>query len=108
MAEPRVTAAAVAAHLALKNPETEQQHLDAAVAAVNDQVARWHGYDEGTPFTPSHLLGGIMLAAHLYRRRNTPGGVEQFNELGVAYVQRSDPHVSQLLGLGAWTPPRVG
>lgn len=108
MNTPRVTADAVANHLALKDPAAARDQLDYAVAAVNEQVARWHGYEPEEPFTPSHLLGGIMLAAHLYRRRNTPGGVEQFNELGVAYVQRSDPHVSQLLGLGAWTPPRVG
>ncbi|WP_115685954.1 hypothetical protein [Corynebacterium senegalense] len=102
----RVTTSEVLAHLGLKDADTEQ--LEMAVAAVNEQVTQWHGYDAADDFSKSHLLGGTMLAAHLYRRRNTPGGVEQFNELGIAYVQRSDPHVSQLLGLGAWTPPRVG
>lgn len=102
----RVTATAVSEHLDL--PSVDDSQLDAVVAAVNEQVAQWHGYTPDEDFRSSHLLGGTMLAAHLYRRRNTPGGVEQFNELGIAYVQRSDPHVSQLLGLGAWTEPRVG
>ena len=98
----------VAEHLALKDAAARHAEIAPAVAAVNEQVARWHGYADGERFSDSHFLGAVMLAAHLYRRRNTPGGVEQFNELGVAYVQRSDPHVSQLLGLGAWTPPRIG
>lgn len=103
-----ITVEQVAEHLNMADADPRRDELGPSVAAVNDQVSRWHEYAPDDEWTPSHQLGGVMLAAHLYRRRNTPGGVEQFNELGVAYVQRSDPHVSQLLGLGAWTPPRVG
>lgn len=101
-----ITAEQVADHLGHASPAAEV--ITPAVDAVNHKVAMWHGYRDGDTWTPDHVLGAIMLAAHLVRRRNTPGGVEAFNELGVAYVQRSDPHVSQLLGLGGWTPPRIG
>lgn len=101
-----ITAGQVAEHLG--DAATDHAALAPAVDAVNHKVAQWVGYEDGETWTPDHVLGAIMLAAHLYRRRNTPGGVEAFNDVGIAYVQRSDPHVSQLLGLGAWTPPRVG
>lgn len=101
-----ITPQDVAEHLDL--PATETEAMAPAVAAVNAMVAQWHGYADGDTWSPRHVLGATMLAATLYRRRNTPGGVENFNELGVAYVQRSDPHASMLLGLGAWTAPLVG
>lgn len=50
-------------------------------------------------------LGAVMLAARLYARRNSPGGVVALGELGATYVARADPDVVRLLGLGA---PRVG
>lgn len=103
-----ITVDMVADHLGMSPTDPGRNQLAPAVAAVNAQVAQWHSYEPGDEWTAPHILGGTMLAAHLYRRRNTPGGVENFNELGAVYVQRSDPHVSQLLGLGAWTPPRVG
>lgn len=103
-----ISAAQVADQLALPNTdEATLKALAPIVAAVNSRVAGWLGYANGDEWAADHVLGAVMLAAHLYRRRNTPGGVEQFNELGVAYVQKSDPHVSMLLGLGAWTKPVV-
>lgn len=102
-----ITAEQVAAHLSLGDDPQVLAELTPITAAVNAKVAQWHGYPAGTEWTAAHLLGGTMLAAHLYRRRNTPGGIESFNELGVTYVQRSDPHVSMLLGLGSWQPPVV-
>lgn len=103
-----ISAAQVADQLALPNTdEATLKALAPIVAAVNSRVAGWLGYAAADEWAADHVLGAVMLAAHLYRRRNTPGGVEQFNELGVAYVQKSDPHVSMLLGLGAWTKPVV-
>lgn len=98
----------VMTHLGIGLTDADTAALTLAVSAVNAKVNRWHGYTDDAEWTPAHTLGAVMLAAHLYRRRNTPGGVEQFNELGVAYVQRSDPHVSMLLGLGGWEQPKVG
>jgi hypothetical protein len=49
-----------------------------------------------------------MLAARLYRRRNSPEGVATFTADGAVYVQRNDPDVGMLLGIGSWAPPVVG
>ena len=49
-----------------------------------------------------------MLAAHLWRRRATPGGVAALTDEGTTYVQRHDPQAAMLLGLGGWTAPAVG
>jgi hypothetical protein len=49
-----------------------------------------------------------MLAGRLWRRRNSPAGVESFAGDAAVYVSRNDPDVAQLLGLGAYTPPAVG
>lgn len=98
----------VAEHLGMRADDPHRAELAAPVAAVNAKVRQWHEYGAEDTWTDSHLLGATMLAAHLHRRRNTPGGVESFNEMGAQYVQRSDPHVSMLLGLGGWTAPKVG
>jgi hypothetical protein len=49
----------------------------------------------------------VMLAARLYRRRNSPGGIEAFGD-SVTYVARYDPEIQRALRLGAWTAPAVG
>lgn len=56
-------------------------------------------------WTSSMRLGALMLAARLYRRRNSPTGIEGFADAGVSYVARQDPDVSRLLGLAQ---PMVG
>ena len=48
-----------------------------------------------------------MLAARLFRRRNSPGGVEAFTD-GAVYVARTDPDVAALLSIGPYKPPQVG
>jgi hypothetical protein len=53
-------------------------------------------------------LGATMLAARLWRRRDTAGGVEVFGDGGIAYVRRDDPDIAQLLELGDWSKPGVG
>jgi hypothetical protein len=47
-------------------------------------------------------LGAAMLGARLYRRRNSPEGVATFTADGAVYVQRNDPDVAMLLGIGAY------
>lgn len=51
--------------------------------------------------------GAIMLAARLYRRRNTPSGVESFVE-GAVYLPRRDHDVDMLLHQGFYAPKFVG
>lgn len=52
--------------------------------------------------------GATMLAAKVYRRRNSPGGIiEGFGD-NVAYVARYDPEVQRALHQGAWSMPGVG
>lgn len=59
------------------------------------------------PWPDDVTQGAVMLAARLYRRRNTPGGIEALSD-GAVYVPRRDSDVDRLLHMGAWAPPRVG
>jgi hypothetical protein len=87
------------------------------VAAVNDLIAAPVGWlaqpvdattGEAQPWPARHVLGATMLAGRLWRRRNSPAGVESFAGDAAVYVSRNDPDVAQLLGLGAYAPPAVG
>ena len=49
----------------------------------------------------------VMLAARLFRRRNSPGGIESFGE-SVTYVSRYDPEIARALRTGLWALPGVG
>lgn len=51
--------------------------------------------------------GAVMYAARVYRRRNSPAGVESFGE-SVSYVARWDPDVDRFLRRGAYRFPGVG
>lgn len=46
-----------------------------------------------------YRVGARMLAARLWRRRNSPEGVASFTGEGVVYVRRTDPDVADLLRL---------
>lgn len=54
------------------------------------------------------ILGSLMLSTRLWRRKDSPSGVEAFTDQGAIYVQRNDPDVAQLLHLGTFTAPLVG
>lgn len=104
-------AALVAGRLALPAPGDEiPADLLGPCAAVLAAVARWHDLDpdEFDQWPADRREGAVMLAARLHRRRNSPAGVESFNELGPVYVSRRDPDVAMLLGLAEWATPRVG
>ena len=61
------------------------------------------------PAWPDHVvLGATMLATRLWRRKDSPSGVETFTDQGAVYVSRNDPDVAQLLRIGNYTPPMVG
>lgn len=101
-----ITAAEVEAWMDTQLTDSDRDTMGTVVKAVNATVTKWHGEPAG--WTDRIHTGAVMLAAHLWRRRGTPAGVAAFHEDGVSYVQKSDPHVSMLLGLGGWTIPRVG
>lgn len=86
--------------------------IEACCAAVEPQVQRarpefWSA--AGPPYVPDAEVyqAAVMLAAKVYRRRNSPGGLEAFSE-SVMYVSRFDPEVQRALHQGAWAMPGVG
>lgn len=82
--------------------------LAETVDAVNSLVVEWKGPAPASGW-PAHVTRGLnMLAARLIRRRNSPAGVEAAGELGPLYVQRNDPDVAMLLGLGTYSRPMIG
>lgn len=90
----------------------ERDALVLVVDAVNEKVRRWCdlpvGADGDVYATASQRLGATMLAARLFDRRDTPGGIVQVLETGTAYVRTSDPDVAMLLGIGRSQKPAVG
>jgi hypothetical protein len=111
-----VTPAAVATWLRLTVP-ADVDLLAQVCAAVNVWVARLP-YVRGAsvqadPDLPAVVWpadayqGAVMLAARMYRRRNTPSGVEAMTDL-VVYLPRRDSDVDQLLRIGAYARVQVG
>lgn len=87
--------------------------LAECVAATNAWVSGIP-YVVGPPALPEPWpddvnLGATMLAARLYRRRNSPAGLELLDG-GVVYTDRRDADVDKLLHLGRWAPvsARIG
>lgn len=106
-----VTRDAVKTYLNLTDA-ADDPRVDQVVAAVNvfvrrTEKARAYGLADPAPDAwPADLVqGGLMLAARLYRRRNSPNGVEAFAVGGPVYVRRNDPDVAMMLDLDA---PMVG
>ena len=99
-----------------KAPDADAGYVQSVVDAVNAvvrglPVAQLPDPAEGEPapeWPASIVEGSTMLAVRVYRRKNTPGGVEAFGSDGIAYVRRSDPDIAMLLGLGEWASPAVG
>lgn len=91
--------------------EPHTARLTKIVAAVNEQVRTWRvaRLADGKEAWPESVqLGANMLVVRLFRRKDTPGGVEAMGEFGIAYVRRLDPDVAELLELGEWSKPSVG
>jgi hypothetical protein len=78
--------------------------VEQATASANAYVARLSWLVDQLEDPDVHD-GTVKLAARLYRRRNTPSGIEAFGDAGAAYVARGDPEVRMLLRLST---PRVG
>lgn len=91
---------------AMQLGERERPEVDDVVAAVNALIVSYKGDRETWPAFWSH--GAKMLAMRIYRRRDSPGGVEALGELGPVYVSRNDPDLAQLLEIGRYAKPVVG
>ncbi len=104
------TLAAVKTYLRLTDT-ADDDVASAATDAANAYVATlpiWRKLVPGDDVVPDTIAyGATMLAARLFRRRNSPGGVEAFADAAV-YVGRTDPDVARLLQLDPFAPPRVG
>lgn len=100
----RTSTAAVAVQLSMDPADPAVlERLEPVVAVVNVLVPRM-----ATTPLQAQSYGAMMLAARLYRRRNSPEGVASFTGEGAVYVQRNDPDLALTLGLGGYAPPVVG
>lgn len=102
-----VTPAAVETYLGL-TADRDAAELGRVVAAINDLVSGWLGLAEGDEIGERIKFGALMLAARVFRRRNSPAGVESLGEMGPVYVSRNDPDLAMILGLGNYRHPAVG
>ncbi len=106
--------AAVKSQLRIDVADTRDDELLAEhVAAVNAVVRRWpvaaYALQSDPAAWPADTeRGAVMLAVRLWRRKDSPAGIEAFSQLGPAYVMRSDPDIAMLLQLGSWAPPGMG
>lgn len=91
---------------AMQLGESERLEVEAVVAAVNALIVSYKGERDTWPAYWEH--GAKMLAMRIYRRRDSPGGVEALGELGPVYVSRNDPDLAQLLEIGRYAKPVVG
>jgi len=82
-------------------PQVERARPDGWPAPAPDMIQ--------PPYTPDAetYQAAVMLAARLFRRRNSPGGIESFGE-SVTYVSRYDPEIARALRTGLWALPGVG
>lgn len=91
--------------------ESDDAVLDDIVAAVNALVRGWPVAqlpDDVDAWPENVVHGANMLAGRLFRRRNSPSGVEAFGTNGPVYVQRNDPDIAMMLQLGDYSRPSVG
>lgn len=103
------TLAMVKVHLGMTD-EVDDLRLQPKVDAANALVL-------GLPVTASLPLDGVwpadvalgatLLAAHLWRRKNSPAGQVPTGAQGAVYVQRADPDIAQLLRVGDYETPSV-
>lgn len=104
------TVPGVKVHLGISDARDDAL-LGQFVDATNAKVRAWPAAfgvvaDPGWP--GDVVLGANLLAARLWSRRNSPNGVAAFGDQGAVYVQRNDPDLAMMLGLGSYAPPAVG
>jgi hypothetical protein len=89
--------------------ELSDQRALEMVEAVNSLVPTWavpRG-PEGS-WAKHQRTGGTLLAARLERRKDSPGGLQEFGEGGATYVAGNWTDVALLLGIGQYGIGRVG
>ena len=90
----------------------DSQHddqLNGILGAVNIRVRRMRVAQLDAESWPEDIaLGAVMLAARLFKRRDTPAGVSVFGDNAALYVSRNDPDIAMLLQLGPYSRPAVG
>lgn len=93
---------------------TDDAAITAIVVGVNARVLEWpvaekaDGLADWTGATVQDLvLGANLLAARLYRRRNSPDGVASLGS-DVIGVALGDPEIAFLLQIDNNTTPQVG
>lgn len=93
----------------LKMVTTDDFHLSSIVPAVNAYVESLPAIDrnEDNSWAETTQLGAIMLAARLYRRKNSPGGIESAGDT-VTYIARYDSDISRLLNIDTFRKPVIG
>lgn len=106
-ATPPTSAAAVAGQLLWSQTDQDNAEKLATLAPTVDAVNALVPRIATTP-PAAQTLGAAMLGARLWRRRNSPEGVATFTDQGAAYIQRNDPDIAMLLGIGSYAPPVVG
>lgn len=105
-----ITADDVSKWLGLK-PASVDDQLPVVVTTVNAYVSALPvvaNLDDTTATPASVKQGATMLAARLWRRRNSPSGVEAITEAGAQYIARQDPDLARLLGIDGYIAPAVG
>lgn len=103
----------VKAYVSILSPADtiDDNRLTRIVAAVNDLVRDLPIADDadGLDNWPARVVeGATMLAGRIWRRKDSPSGVDSFGAFGPVYVQRNDPDVAQLLRMGQYARPTVG
>lgn len=107
--DPAFNVAAIKAWLKIDRPDDDGILATIAVAVTSliEDLPDVRRTDTGAWADSTHTAA-LMLAARLYRRRNSPAGVEAFANQGAVYVSRYDSDIARLLRIDSYTPPRVG
>lgn len=91
-----VTAESVAGWLKIGLPTGDElARLELVIAAVAAHLSAHYVISD--PPDAAQDLAAIMLAARLWQRRDSPGGVQGFGEFGPVRVTRVDPDIARML-----------
>lgn len=87
---------------------TDDTLITRAIGAAEIEVGRARPDAAADPAGHQDVyLAGVMLAARLVRRRNSPAGIESFGD-SVSFVASFDPDMDRFLRRGRYRFPGVG
>lgn len=103
--------------LHLNNQDASDDQEILAVCAQTESYVQtirpeWFGFDPDDPdeliYDPDDVTyqGARMYAARLYRRRNSPSGIESFGD-ATSFVSRYDPDIDRALQTGSFAGPVI-